>query len=61
MSDETINIGREAGTPATSDYDRTAVSSAARLTGCRSIPAKMRSHNHFISPEERLRFSMARQ
>ena len=36
-AEETINIGREAGTPVTSDYDATAASSPARSTGCRFI------------------------
>jgi len=36
-ADETINVGREAGTPVTSTTTGTAASSPARSTGCRLI------------------------
>lgn len=60
MSDETINIGREAGTPVTPDYDRHSSVFSGKIDWVQ-IDLGEDDADPIISPEERLRVVMARQ
>ena len=59
-ADETTDIGREAGTPVTADYDRHSSVFSGKINWVQ-IDLGKDDHDHFISPEERLRVAMARQ
>ena len=59
-ADETTDIGREAGTPVTPDYDRHSSVFTGKINWVQ-IDLGKDDHDHFISPEERLRVAMARQ
>jgi arylsulfatase A-like enzyme len=59
-ADETTDIGREAGTPVTPDYDRHGSVFNGKVHWVQ-IDLGKDDHDHFISPEERLRLTMARQ
>lgn len=59
-ADETTDIGREAGTPVSADYDRHGSVFSGRVNWGQ-IDLGKDDHDHFISPEERLRIAMARQ
>ena len=59
-ADETTDIGREAGTPVTPDYDRHSSVFSGKINWVQ-IDLGKDDHDHFISPEERLRVAMARQ
>ena len=59
-ADETTDIGYESGTPVSADYS----SRSSRFTGKLNwvqLDIGKDDHDHFISPEERLRLAMARQ
>ena len=59
-ADETTDIGYESGTPVSGDYN----SRSSRFTGRLNwvqLDVGKDDHDHFISPEERLRLAMARQ
>jgi arylsulfatase len=59
-ADETTDIGYESGTTVTADYDV----ASSRFTGKLhwvQLDTGTDDHDHFISPEERLRVAMARQ
>jgi predicted acyl esterase len=58
MSDETINIGREAGTPVTPGCDRHSSVFSGKIDW---VQIDLDDTDHMISPEERLRVVMARQ
>ena len=59
-ADETTDIGREAGTPVTVDYDRHGSVFNGRINWVQ-IDLEKDDHDHMISPEERYRIAMARQ
>jgi arylsulfatase len=59
-ADETTDIGREAGTPVTADYDRQGSVFTGKINWVQ-IDLGKDDHDHFISPDERLRIAMARQ
>jgi len=59
-ADETTDIGYESGTPVSPDYN----AATSKFTGkihWVQIDLGKDDHDHFISPEERLRVAMARQ
>jgi hypothetical protein len=59
-ADETTDIGNETGTTVTPDY----TAQDSRFTGkihWVQLDLGSDDHDHFISPEERLRIAMARQ
>jgi arylsulfatase len=58
--DETTDVGRESGTPVTPDYDRRSSAFTGKVRWVQ-IDLGKDDHDHFISPEERLRLAMARQ
>jgi arylsulfatase len=59
-ADETTDIGREAGTPVTPDYDRHSSVFTGKINWVQ-IDLGKDDADHMISPEERLRVAMARQ
>jgi hypothetical protein len=59
-ADETTDIGYESGTPVSPDYT-TAGSKFNGKINWVQIDLGKDSHDHLISPEERLRVAMARQ
>jgi len=59
-ADETTDIGREAGTPVSADYDRHSSVFTGKINWVQ-IDLGKDDADHFISPEERLRIAMARQ
>jgi arylsulfatase len=58
--DETTDIGRESGTPVTPDYNRKTSAFTGKVNWVQ-IDLGKDDHDHFISPEERLKVAMARQ
>jgi arylsulfatase len=59
-ADETCDVGEESGSPVSEDY----VGEASRFNGrinWLQLDQGTDDHDHFISPEERLRVAMARQ
>jgi arylsulfatase len=58
--DETTDVGRESGTPVTSDYARKTSAFTGKVNWVQ-IDLGKDDHDHFISPEERLKVAMARQ
>ncbi|MGZ0712738.1 arylsulfatase (plasmid) [Coraliomargarita sp. W4R53] len=59
-ADETTDVGYESGTPVSEDY----TAQSSRFTGkihWVQIDTGTDNHDHFISPEERMRVAMARQ
>ena len=59
-SGETTDIGCEAGTPGTPDYDRHRCVFSGKINWVQ-IDLGKNDADHMISPEERLRVVMARQ
>ena len=59
-ADETTDVGRESGTPVTPDYDRKTSVFTGKVNWVQ-IDLGKDDHDHFISPEERLKIAMARQ
>jgi arylsulfatase len=59
-ADETTDVGRESGTPVTPDYDRKTSVFTGKINWVQ-IDLGKDDHDHFISPEERLKVAMARQ
>jgi arylsulfatase len=59
-ADETTDIGREAGTPVTPDYNRHNSVFTGKINWVQ-IDLGKDDHDHFIAPEERLRLALARQ
>jgi arylsulfatase len=58
--DETTDVGRESGTPVTPDYDRRSSAFTGKVRWVQ-IDLGKDDHDHFVSPEERLRLAMMRQ
>ncbi|OPZ31313.1 MAG: Arylsulfatase [Lentisphaerae bacterium ADurb.BinA184] len=58
--DETTDVGRESGTPVTSDYDRKTSAFTGKIHWVQ-IDLGKDDHDHLISPEERLHLAMTRQ
>ena len=58
--DETTDVGRESGTPVTPDYSRPTSTFSGKVRWVQ-IDLGKDDHDHFISPDERLRVAMARQ
>jgi len=58
--DETTDVGCESGTPVSTDYDRKTSAFTGRIHWVQ-IDLGKDDHDHFISPEERLKVAMARQ
>ena len=58
--DETTDIGRESGTPVSTDYDRTSSVFSGKVNWVQ-IDLGKDDHDHLISPDERLKLAMARQ
>ena len=59
-ADETTDVGRESGTPVTPDYNRETSAFTGKVNWVQ-IDLGKDDHDHFISPEERLKVAMARQ
>ena len=59
-ADETTDIGYESGTTVTPDYTAESSRFTGKITWVQ-IDLDTDDHDHFISPEERLRVAMARQ
>jgi len=59
-ADETTDVGRESGTPVTPDYNRKTSAFTGKVNWVQ-IDLGKDDHDHFISPEERLKIAMARQ
>jgi arylsulfatase len=59
-ADETADIGYESGTPVTADYNAETSKFTGKINWVQ-IDLGADDHDHFISPEERLRVAMARQ
>lgn len=58
--DETTDVGRESGTPVSSDYTRNTSKFSGKVNWVQ-IDLGKDDHDHLISPEERLRVAMTRQ
>jgi arylsulfatase A-like enzyme len=58
--DETTDVGRESGTPVSHDYDRKTSVFTGKVNWVQ-IDLGKDDHDHFISPEERLKVAMTRQ
>jgi arylsulfatase A-like enzyme len=58
--DETTDVGRDTGTPVSSDYARNTSVFNGKVNWVQ-IDLGKDEHDHFISPEERLNLAMARQ
>ncbi len=58
--DETTDVGRESGTPVSPDYNRKTSVFNGRINWVQ-IDLGKDDHDHFISPEERLKVAIARQ
>ena len=59
-ADETCDVGEESGSPVAEDY----IPETSRFNGWINwiqLDQGTDDHDHFISPEERLRVAMARQ
>jgi hypothetical protein len=59
-ADETTDVGRESGTPVAPDYNRAGSVFTGKVNWVQ-IDLGKDDHDHFISPEERLKIAMARQ
>jgi arylsulfatase len=59
-ADETTDVGRDTGTPVSSDYTRKTSAFNGRVHWVQ-IDLGKDTHDHFITPEERLNLAMARQ
>jgi arylsulfatase len=59
-ADETTDVGRESGTPVTTDYSRERSAFSGKIHWVQ-IDLGKDDHDHLISPEERLRLAMTRQ
>ena len=59
-ADETTDVGRDTGTPVSSDYTRNTSVFNGKVNWVQ-IDLGKDDHDHFISPEERLNLAMARQ
>jgi hypothetical protein len=59
-ADETTDVGRDTGTPVSSDYTRKTSEFNGKVNWVQ-IDLGKDVHDHFISPEERLNLAMARQ
>jgi arylsulfatase A-like enzyme len=59
-ADETTDLGRDTGTPVSSEYTRTTSVFNGKVNWVQ-IDLGKDDHDHFISPEERLNLAMARQ
>jgi arylsulfatase len=58
--DETTDVGRESGTPVSTDYDRTRSVFSGKVNWVQ-IDLGKDDFDHLISPDERLKLAMARQ
>jgi arylsulfatase A-like enzyme len=59
-ADETTDVGRDTGTPVSSDYTRKTSAFNGKVHWVQ-IDLGKDTHDHFITPEERLNLAMARQ
>jgi hypothetical protein len=58
--DETTDVGRDTATPVSSDYTRNTSVFTGKVNWVQ-IDLGKDTHDHFITPEERLNLAMARQ
>ena len=59
-ADETCDVGKETGSPVSSDYGTTSNEFSGEVNWVQ-IDQEKDDHDHLIAPEERLRLAMARQ
>ena len=59
-ADETCDVGRESGSPVSEDYDAETSRFNGRINWIQ-LDQGTDDHDHFVSPDERLRVAMARQ
>jgi arylsulfatase len=59
-ADETTDVGRDTATPVSSDYTRASSEFNGKVNWVQ-IDLGKDTHDHFITPEERLNLAMARQ